>query len=185
MKRMKVLLGKRRVMVIATLAILVLAAAALVASSASFTASSANVTNTFTTGNLTMSNGVINFNSGKLMPNHSLTGTVDLTATADGGTASLYLKRTAHTGDATLAGKLTLTITETTLGTVYATKTLDAADLENGNGVEVATVPDAAAGTSYHFVFTVNFPDGGTSGADNAFRNLSTGTTYVFTAISD
>ena len=38
MKRMKVLIGKRRVMVIATLAILVLAAAALVASSASFTA---------------------------------------------------------------------------------------------------------------------------------------------------
>ena len=39
MKRMKVLIGKRRVMVIATLAILVLAAAALAASSASFTAS--------------------------------------------------------------------------------------------------------------------------------------------------
>ena len=38
MKRMKVLIGKRRVMVIATLAILVLAAAALAASSASFTA---------------------------------------------------------------------------------------------------------------------------------------------------
>ena len=48
MKRMKVLIGKRRMMVVATLAILVLAAAALVASSASFTASSANPGNMFT-----------------------------------------------------------------------------------------------------------------------------------------
>ncbi|HTX68730.1 MAG TPA: hypothetical protein VMH50_06245, partial [Thermoleophilia bacterium] len=53
MKRMKVLIGKRRVMVIATLAILVLAAAALVASSASFTATpSANPGNVFTAGSL-------------------------------------------------------------------------------------------------------------------------------------
>ena len=56
MKRMKVLIGKRRVMVIATLAILVLAAAALAASSASFTATSANPSNVFSAGHLTMSN---------------------------------------------------------------------------------------------------------------------------------
>ncbi len=189
MKRIKVLIGKRRVMVLVTLAILVLAAAALVASSASFTASSANINNTFATGNLTMTNGTINFDSGKLMPGHGLTGTVDLTATADGGTASLYLKRTALSGSALLAGKLTLTITETTLGTVYATKTLDAADLATANGIKVATVPNGATGTSYHFVFTVNFPDGGipadASSGDNALKGLSAGSTYVFTAISD
>ena len=50
MKRMKVLFGQRRVMVLATLAILVLVAAALVASSASFTATSANPGNAFTAG---------------------------------------------------------------------------------------------------------------------------------------
>ena len=55
MKRMKILIGKRRVMVIATLAILVLAAAALVASSASFTATSANPGNVFTAGGLHIS----------------------------------------------------------------------------------------------------------------------------------
>ena len=43
MKRMKVLFGKRRAMVLVTLAVLVLAAAALIASSASFTTSRANV----------------------------------------------------------------------------------------------------------------------------------------------
>ena len=45
MKRMKVLFGNRRMMVLLTLAILVLAATALVASSASFTATSANPDN--------------------------------------------------------------------------------------------------------------------------------------------
>ncbi len=50
MKRMKVLFGNRRMMVLLTLAILVLAATALVASSASFTATSANPGNTFTAG---------------------------------------------------------------------------------------------------------------------------------------
>ena len=45
MKRMKVLFGNRRMMVLLTLAILVLAATALVASSASFTATSANPSN--------------------------------------------------------------------------------------------------------------------------------------------
>ncbi len=38
MKRMKMMFGQRRIMILATLAILVLAAAALAASSASFTA---------------------------------------------------------------------------------------------------------------------------------------------------
>ena len=50
MKRMKVLFGNRRMMVLLTLAILVLAATALVASSASFTATSANPGNMFTAG---------------------------------------------------------------------------------------------------------------------------------------
>ena len=50
MKRMKVMFGQRRIMILATLAILVLAAAALAASSASFTATSANAGNVFTAG---------------------------------------------------------------------------------------------------------------------------------------
>ena len=187
MKRMKVLFGQRRVMVLVTLTILVLAATALVASSASFTASSANIDNTFTTGNLTMTNGVVSFASGKLMPNHDLTGTVNLTATADGGTASLYLKRTALTGPAALAGKLMLTVTGG--ATTYGPMALNAADLATDNGVKVATVPNAAAGTPYTFTFTVHFTDGGipadaTSG-DNALKNQSVQPTYVFTAISD
>jgi hypothetical protein len=199
MKRMKVLIGKRRVMVIATLAILVLAAAALVASSASFTASSANLSNTFTTGNLTMSNGTISFAAGKLMPGHALAGTVNLTATADGGTASLYMKRTALTGDATLAGKLTLAITEShsTDGgatwsapvSVYTAAALNDAALAAGNGVKLVTVPDVAAGTQYKFAMTANFPDGGIptgpANGDNLLKNLSATPTYVFTAISD
>ena len=54
MKRIKVLFGKRRMMVLLTLTVLVLAAAALVASSASFTATSANPGNVFTAGSLSI-----------------------------------------------------------------------------------------------------------------------------------
>ena len=56
MKRMKVLFGNRRMMVLLTLAILVLTATALVASSASFTATSANPDNVFTSGSLSITN---------------------------------------------------------------------------------------------------------------------------------
>jgi hypothetical protein len=193
MKRFKVLFGNRRAMVLVTLAILVLAAAALVASSASFTASSANINNTFATGNLTMTNGTVSFPAGKLMPGKSLAGTVNLTATADGGTASLYMKRTALTGDASLANKLTLAITEShsvdgmtwsTPVSVYPAAALDAAALGTGNGALMVSVPNSAAGMQYRFAFTVNFPDGGV-GADNALKNLNCTPTYVFTAISD
>ena len=54
MKRFKVLFGNRRMMVLITLAVLVLAATALIASSASFTAQSANANNMFTTGSLSL-----------------------------------------------------------------------------------------------------------------------------------
>ena len=57
MKRMKVLFGQRRIMVLATLAILVLTAAALVASSASFTAQSANPATCSPPATSSMSNG--------------------------------------------------------------------------------------------------------------------------------
>ncbi len=200
MKRFKVLFGNRRAMVLVTLAILVLAAAALVASSASFTASSANINNTFTTGNLTMTNGTVSFAAGKLMPGKSLAGTVNLTATADGGTASLYMKRTALTGDATLAGKLTLAVTESHSvdGTTWSTPTnvyggtpttLDATALGTGNGALMVTVPNSSAGMQYRFAFTVTFPDGGVptgpANGDNLLKNLNATPTYVFTAISD
>jgi len=184
------------VMVIATLAILVLAAAALAASSASFTASSANLSNTFTTGNLTLTNDTISFAPGaKIMPGHSLAGTIGCTVTADGGTASLYIKRTALTGDATVAGKLTLAITEshsTDNGTTWsapvsaytATPINDATTIATGNGALLATVGNLATGTQYRFAVTAAFP-GGTPAVDNPFKNLSCTPTYVLTAISD
>ena len=54
MKRVKVLLGRRRMLVLATMAVLLLAVGVIVASSASFTATSANPGNVFTAGILSM-----------------------------------------------------------------------------------------------------------------------------------
>ena len=86
MKRMKVLFGNRRMMVLLTLAILVLAATALVASSASFTATSANPGNVFTAGALTISNKdtaglsregttVLNLTAAAMKPSDTVSGT--------------------------------------------------------------------------------------------------------------
>ena len=86
MKRMKVLIGKRRMMVLLTLTVLVLAAAALVASSASFTASSANPGNMFTAGTLTMSNSKANtavVTAAQMMPGQTTSGGVTVTNTGD------------------------------------------------------------------------------------------------------
>jgi hypothetical protein len=196
MKRMKVLIGKRRVMVIATLAILVLAAAALAASSASFSASSANLSNTFTTGQIDMSGGTFTVSGDKLMPGHSTDGTINVTATADGGTASLYMKRTAlaGTGSAALFNRLTLAITEShstdggatwsAPASVYTATALNDLTMAAGNGVDLVTVPDLATGCQYRFALSVDFPDGGV-GADNGFENMTAIPTYVLTAISD
>jgi hypothetical protein len=204
MKRFKVLFGNRRMVVLLTLAILVLAATALVASSASFTASSANLSNTFTTGNLTMSGDSISIATGKLMPGHSLTGAINVTATSDGGTASLYIKRTLLTDStpAGLASKLTLAITGASYSsnggstwtaiagfTPYAATALNDAGAISGpvaspNGYKLTTVPDLTPGRMYRFDVAVNFPDGGVGG-DNSLKGLNCTPTYVLTAISD
>jgi len=203
MKRMKVLFGNRRAMVLLTLVILVLAAAAVYASGASFTASSANLSNTFTTGNLTMSGDSISIAAGKLMPNHNLTGTINCTVTADGGTASLYLKRTnlVDSSPAGLAAKLTLAITAGSYSTnggttwtadptftAYPATALGDATIGNLNGVKLVTVPNLTPGRMYKFDVSVNFPNGDVApavGADNAFKNQTTTPTYVLTAITD
>ncbi len=186
MKRMKVLFGNRRLMVLLTLAILVLAATALIASSASFTATSANLSNTFTAGTLTTTaDGQIAWESGRLWPGYDKDGTVGLNVDADGGACDLYLSRTAITDSAdSLAATLTLTITEPTLGTVYPTAVLSAADLASGVLIE-EDIPNG----DYNFTFTVNFPNGdaGTfadSGDDDAYQGDVAQAAYQFKAVS-
>ena len=85
MKRMKVLFGQRRLQVLLTLAVLLLAVSVVIGSGANFTSQSANAGNIFTAGNLSHSNnksGAI-LTADKMKPGDMAPGTVVITNDGD------------------------------------------------------------------------------------------------------
>jgi hypothetical protein len=174
MKRMKVMFGQRRIMILATLAILVLAAAALVASSASFTATSANAGNIFTAGTMTTTNTSTLATINGIMPDDTwhTVGTVQIgnTGGADGRltmTTSGLDNPTPGANGALLSDVLQLRITRLSDNVVvYAAGHIDA--------VGSVTMGDIAVGDDDTYRFEVMFPDGDTPtsgpGADNDYK---------------
>jgi hypothetical protein len=196
MKRMKVLFGNRRMMVLLTLAILVLAATALVASSASFTAASANPNNTFSAGVLKHTNskdGSAVFDTAtmnkKMKPGDTATGSVVITNNGDAtgkfmlSTSALSSPVGANGGH--LADTLTVVITNTTAGyTVYSGPI---------NAVPAGAWTKAANATwavneSNTFSFVVTFPDNGKAGGptsgDNAYQGATMSINFDWESVS-
>jgi hypothetical protein len=176
MKRMQVMFGKRRAMVLVTLVVLVLAAAALIASSANFTATSQNTGNIFTAGNLKHVNSLDTaaiITMDKMKPTDFVEG--DVTLTNDGDIpAAFTLTKTITANVAGLTGgnfatKLDLEITEA--GAPIWTGKIGAA-MGTINLGTFAAAP--AAGSSHTYHFKVTFPDGGPGGADNVYKQAST-----------
>jgi hypothetical protein len=190
MKRIKVLIGKRRVMVIATLAILVLAAAALVASSASFTAQSTNLNNTFTAGTMTMGNdhaGAI-MTVGPMFPGKSYTGTVKITNQST-SPALVNLKMTSFADPitGTLGAKLSNTLQlhiEDEVGTLVYDGALNAFPPAGKS-----CGPAFAANGFHTYTFTVSFPDSdlvtGIAGSDNEYQGCQTTCDFLWTAVNN
>ena len=182
MKRMKVLIGKRRVMVIATLAILVLAAAALVASSASFTAQAANTDNVFTTGSLHLSDNqpaTAWLSAALMVPGDKKSGTVTITNTGDvAGKFSLVVAKKADVGG--FGQKLLLTITD---GTTTWQKTVD-----NMLGtINLGTINPGAANAKVYTI-TAEFPDTGVNasgvGNENGYMGAAVTVDFTWNAIT-
>src|SRR5665647_3362805 len=93
MKRMKFLFGQRRMQVLLTLAVLLLAASVVIGSGASFTSTSANPGNIFTAGNLKHTSTGEAMTVSKLKPDDKwvTAGTVTVTNTGDvDGACLLY-----------------------------------------------------------------------------------------------
>jgi spore coat-associated protein N len=179
MKRMKVLFGQRRVMILATLAILVLAAAALAASSASFNSTSANPGNTFTTGNLHHTNGVagaILSVPSKMKPGDTSSGTVTIANDGDIGGSSFTLTQSSivpGAGTPTFARYLQLTVTDQTSSTVvYGPAAFDSLGTVN------ISVP---LGSTHTFKFDVLFPNNATAGYENQYKGTTAGCTFDWT----
>jgi hypothetical protein len=190
MKRMKVLIGKRRVMVIATLAILVVAAAALVASSASFTATSANPGNFFTAGSIKIDNSLNDEAAGTenailsmdgMKPGDHTSGTVSVENVGSlPGTFTLSKTRTAFVNNAAFDTVLQLQIMD------GATELYNGPLSGNLNGASAAYVYATpwAPSTPHNYTFTVTWPSarGGSVPAtptDNQLMDASC--TYTFT----
>ena len=204
MKRMKVMIGKRRMTVLLTLTVLVLAAAAIIASSASFTAASANPGNVFTAGNLAISNSKTTGSpavehavlaASGMRPGDVITGTVTI-SNIGSVPGQFYLTKSALTGSAALAAKLDLTIQEvdgsgTPVGLpLYNAKlngTISNADLGIWSGTTgtAAQPPNGKAAThTYKFtVAWVNSSPGGDAG-DTALMGTSCSYDFGWSAVA-
>lgn len=180
MKRMKILFGNRRMMVLATLAVLVLAAAALIASSASFNSTSTNPDNLFTAGNLHHINGnpggTILTVPSKMKPGDSSSGTVTINNDGDIQSSSFTLTQsnvTPGAGSPTFAHYLLLTVTDQTSNTVlYGPASLDSLGTIN------LSIP---LGSTHTFKFDVLFPNNATAGYENQYRGSTAGCDFDWT----
>jgi len=190
MKRMKFLFGQRRMQVLLTLAVLLLAASVVIGSGASFTSTSANPLNTFTAGILRHSNSKPNaavLTAGPMMPGDpASTGTVIITNTGDGA-ADFTLSRSAITdnitapGTAPLSETLDLLIKDNLGNTTYTGKLGD---------FPLAGVPAGKIGASSArtYTFSVAFPDtdgAGPKGADNKYKLSESIVDFYWEAVSN
>jgi spore coat-associated protein N len=204
MKRMKILVGNRRMMVLLTLAILVLAATALVASSASFTATSANPGNVFTAGALSIGNYqsdgttdnegqpiVTTLAAANMKPTDSVDGTAVIENT--GSVAGDFtLSGAINPGGGTttypvtydpFAAWLRLSVTEDGVP-IPALTNITLASLDVLAPIALDTVAPGHdgvwdAGEFHAYVFTVTFPDGA---AVNNFMGRSATVDFTWVA---
>lgn len=183
MKRMKFLFGQRRMQVLLTLAVLLLAASVVIGSGASFTSTSANPGNIFTAGNLKHTSTGAVMTVSKLKPDDVWVdaGSVTVTNTGDiDGAFSLStsaLVDTPGSGLGELSDVLQLRVMKGTT------------EVYNG---PISAVGTAAAGTILSgapaiYDFEVMFPDGdgaGPAGADNAYKASKISITFDWEAVN-
>jgi hypothetical protein len=170
MKRMRVLFGQRRVMVLVTLTILVLAAAALVASSANFTSESTNPNNSFTAAGFTLTN------------EHEGTAVFNVTGMAPGDPASqrtwwVELQAGSADGDVTVTldniQNPVIPVGGAALSTLLRVRVIDGASniivdqpLTSAVALGAVSVPGSGpggawvAGERHNFTVFVTWPDG-------------------------
>jgi len=182
MKRMKVLFGQRRLQVLLTLAVLLLAVSVVIGSGANFTSESANAGNIFTAGNLSHSNNVSGaiLTADKMKPGDTKSGSITLTndgdIPGDFSFAKTMSDNVLGTGNGDFRTKLDLTITEgaTTIWIGKIGAVIPAAAMDLGTW---------DPGDSHTYVFKVDFPDGGSGGADNAYKQASITAAFDWTAV--
>ena len=177
MQRITALWNVSPLKLVGALFALTLAVAMAVGSGASFNAKTANANNTLTAGNLTHSNsgnGAI-MTAGTLKPGDTTTGTVDITNTGDiNGVFTLAKSNLSDTpASPAFSSKLDLKVED--LGNPATSPAPTPVVKYNG---KLGAMPSTALGTftpneKHRYRFTLTFPDGGSNGADNAYKGAS------------
>jgi hypothetical protein len=170
---------------------LMVAAALAVGSGANFNSTSANPSNVFSAGTISHSNSKSNaaiLTASNMVPGGSATGTVDIvnTGTATGTftlSPSVPVDTPVSPG---LSKKLLVTVTD--LGNPTCVSSCPAS-VQLYTGTMYAMPATIALGTfapaaDHRYQFTVNFPDSGTGGADNAYQGASTTVQYNWSSTS-
>lgn len=186
MKRIKAAWDANPRKVLLSLSALAVASAVIMASGANFTSTTANPGNTYTAGDLKHSNskdGSAIFSADKMKPGETRSGTVDITNTGDiDGVFTLAKSNLTQT--AGFGGKLNLVVTD-----------CKADGCGNANDTNVYTGSVSGMGTRalgtyapsdvHRYEFAVTFPNGGSNGADNAYKGATASVQYDWESTSN
>ncbi len=167
-----------------------LAAAVTIGSGADFTSSTANPGNIVTAGTFSHTNSkdtAAIFTGSNLKPGDQVSGTVDITNT--GSLAGTFSLAKTVTADTTAPGnpfatKLTVVITDQTDPTCTVACAGTAVYTGSISAMGTVSLGSYAPAAVHRYRFVVTFPDGGSNGADNAYRGASTTVRYDWTATS-
>src|SRR4051794_9187069 len=161
-----------------------------VGSGANFNSTSANPSNVFSAGSISHTNskaGAAILTASNMKPGTSSTGQVDIknTGTATGAFTLAQSSLTNTPASPALSSKLTLTIVDKhdpACSTGCPADTTVYSGTIGGMGT--ISLGNYAADELHRYQFTVNFPDGGSGGADNGYQGAQTSVEYDFTATS-
>lgn len=173
---------------LAALGALTVATAVAVGSGANFNSTSANTSNIITAGNIAHSNSKANqaiLTASNMKPGGTSTGTVDLKNTGDlAATFTLTKSNLTDTpASPAFSGKLDLKVED--LGDPAATPAPTPVTKYDGKLGAMGSISlgSYAVNDTHRYKFTVTFPDGGTNGADNAYKGASTTVDYNWTSV--
>ncbi len=170
---------------------LLIVAAVAIGSGANFNSTSANPSNVFTAGVISHSNsksGAAILTAANIVPGGNATGTVDIknTGTAAGTFSLAHTVAVDTPVSPGLSKKLNLTISD--LGDPTCVTGCPAAvQIYSGTMFAMPATTllgSSAVGATHRYQFTVNFPDGGSNGADNAYQGASTTVEYDWSSTS-
>jgi hypothetical protein len=161
------------------------AVALAVGSGANFNSASANPSNVFTAGTISHSNskaGAAILTASNITPGNSAVGTVDIknTGSATGTFTMTHLTPVDTPASPGLSKDLTVTVMD--LGDPNCVSSCPAA-VQLYTGTIFAMPASIALGSfapsaNHRYQFTVNFPSGGSNGADHAYQGASTTVEY-------